>query len=62
MRITATAQAGLAAAFQRFDQSAQRTARFGHDGQDIDLASEAVEQIKDREAVSANIAVLKASD
>ncbi len=62
MDITANAQAGLAAAFQRFDQSAQRTAWFGRDGADIDLAGVAVEQIKDRQAVAANIAVLKAGD
>ncbi len=62
MDITATAQAGLSAAFQRFDQSAQRTAWFGRDGSDVDLAGEAVEQIKDKEAVASNIAVLKTGD
>jgi predicted DNA-binding protein len=51
------AAGGALAALNRFDASAQKTARG-----DGDYVREAVEQISDKEAFSASIAVMKTSD
>jgi hypothetical protein len=59
--IAATAQSGIQQALQRFDQSAQRTARMGQDDS-IDPAEEAVDQMGDKEAVEANIKVMQVAD
>lgn len=62
MNPIATAQYGLFAASQRFEASAQRTAMFGNPDANIDLATEAVEQISASSAFKANVAVLKTAD
>jgi flagellar hook protein FlgE len=59
--IAATAQAGVQQALTRFNQSAQRTARMGQDDS-VDPAQEAVNQIGAKEAVTANVKVMKAAD
>jgi flagellar hook protein FlgE len=62
MNVTAIAQGGLQKAFQSFEQSAERTARMGAPGADVDLGSEIVTQLQAKTAVSANIAVLRTAD
>jgi flagellar hook protein FlgE len=59
--IAATAQAGVQQALTQFDQSARRTARAGQDDS-VDPAQEAVNQISAKEAVEANLKVMKAAD
>jgi flagellar hook protein FlgE len=59
--IAATAQAGVQLALSRFNQSAQRTAQSGQDSS-VDPAQEAVNQIGDKQAVQANLKVMKAAD
>jgi hypothetical protein len=51
------AAGGAMAALKRFDASAQKTARG-----DGDYVSEAVQQISDKQAFRASIAVMKTSD
>jgi flagellar basal body rod protein FlgC len=62
MQVLAIASTGLDAAFQRFEQSAQRTARVASPYADVDLAQEAVEQISARASFSANIAVMRTAN
>ena len=62
MQVLAIASTGLDAAFQRFEQSAQRTARAASPYADVDLAQEAVEQISARASFSANIAVMRTAN
>ena len=58
MNPIATAQYGLFAASQRFEASAQRTARMGDPAFSVDYTHEAVEQISAKHAFSANLAVI----
>lgn len=62
MNAISIAQAGLNAAFQRFDASARRTAQFGRADGDVDLGAEAVEQVEAKQSVEANVAVIRAAD
>ena len=62
MNPIATAQYGLFAASQRFEASAQRTARMGDPGSDVDYTHEAIEQITAKTELSANLAVIKTAD
>jgi flagellar basal body rod protein FlgC len=55
--ISSIGATGLSAAFDRFNASAQRTA-----SGESDLAAEAVVQISARQAVAANVAVIKTQD
>ena len=55
--ISSIGAAGLTAAMDRFSDSAKRTATGAGD-----LATEAVVQVSARQAVSANVAVIKAGD
>lgn len=55
----ATAQYGLLAASRRFDASASRVARMGVEGENVDLASEVVEQISAKHQFSANLSVMR---
>ncbi|WP_374654286.1 flagellar basal body rod C-terminal domain-containing protein [Phenylobacterium sp.] len=55
----ATAQYGLLAASRRFDASASRVARMGVEGENVDLASEVVEQISAKHQFSANLSVIR---
>lgn len=63
------ARGGLMAASARFEASAGRTARMGASdpatgaaGEDVDLASEAVEQVEAKRAFSANLGVIRVAD
>ncbi|MBW3560653.1 MAG: flagellar hook protein FlgE [Proteobacteria bacterium] len=62
MQALTTAAAGMQAAFQRADASAARTARFGATSEDVDLASEVVEQISAKSELKANVAVARTAD
>lgn len=55
----ATAQYGLLAASRRFETSASRVARMGVEGENVDLASEVVEQISAKHQFSANLSVIR---
>ncbi len=57
----ATAQYGMLAASRRFDASASRVARMGVEGEQIDLASEIVEQVTAKTAFAANASVIRAA-
>ena len=62
MQVFSIASAGLQTAYRRFEQSAVRTAGVGAPDANVDLASEAVEQVSAKHAASANISVIKAAD
>lgn len=57
MSALSIASAGLSAATNRFEASAQRTA-----GGAADLATEVVEQVSARQEFSANLAVMRTAD
>jgi len=56
-----TARYGLMAAERRFADSAVRVAKMAGDDS-VNYAAEAVEQIQDKQAVSANIHLVKVAD
>jgi len=58
MQILPIAAAGMQTAQQRFEASAQRTAKAPLD----DLAEEVVEQVQAKTAFSANVAVARTAD
>ncbi|HEX5378603.1 MAG TPA: flagellar basal body rod C-terminal domain-containing protein [Phenylobacterium sp.] len=62
MNPIATAQYGLFAATRRFEASAERTARLGDSGFDVDYGSEVVEQVQAKHEFSANLAVIRTAD
>lgn len=62
MQVFAISATGLSAAFRRFSESAERTARMADPSADVDYAAEAVEQIQAKQAVSANVSVIKTAD
>lgn len=62
MQVFSIASTGLQTAFRRFEQSAVRTARAGATQPDVDYAAEAVEQVSAKQAVTANVAVIKTAD
>lgn len=63
MQAIAASAAGIANAINRFDASAQRTARWGSPaGGDVDLAQEAVEMIGAKAALKANVQVMRTAD
>lgn len=63
MDVYTVAAAGMQNAFKRLDSSAQRVVRWSSpDGEDVDLAAEAVEQIKAETELAANAAVVKTAD
>lgn len=62
MKAALFAQTGIAAAIQRFEASAQRTAQVADPEAAVDLAREVTEQISAQHALAANVRVLKAAD
>ena len=61
MQAITSATAGLAAASQRLQASAERTASWGL-GSPVDLAQEAVEQVSAEVAFKANVAVIRSAN
>jgi flagellar hook protein FlgE len=61
MQAINSATAGLAAASQRLQASAERTASWGLDSK-VDLATEAVEQVTAKVAFKANAAVIRTAN
>ena len=62
MSIQATAMTTMALASQRLEASAERMARSGEPGSNIDIGAELAEQTKAKTAFGAAAAVLRASD
>ena len=62
MSIQATAMTTMAQASQRLEASAQRMARSGEPGSNVDIGAELIEQTKAKTAFSTAAAVLRASD
>ena len=62
MQALAIAAAGMSAAANRLDASAQRTAAWEARETDTDLAKEAVEQISAKTDYKANVMVAKTAD
>lgn len=62
MQALAIAAAGMSAAANRLDASAQRTAAWEARDSDTDLAKEAVEQISAKTDYKANVMVAKTAD
>jgi flagellar basal body rod protein FlgC len=61
MQAITSATAGLAAASQRLQASAERTASWSL-GSPVDLAQEAVEQVSAEVAFKANVAVIRSTN
>ena len=62
MNAITTAQYGLFAAGQRLSASAERVSRMGDPNSDVDLGSEAVEQLSAKTEFKANLAVIRTAD
>lgn len=62
MQVLNTAAAGMFAAADRLSASAQRTAAWGLEQSQVDLAREAVEQVSAKTDFKANAAVIRIAD
>ena len=62
MSVTTTAMTAMAQANQRLEASAERVARSGEAGSDVDIGAEMVEQTRAKETFNAGVMVLKAAD
>jgi flagellar hook protein FlgE len=62
VQVLNTAAAGMFAAADRLSASAQRTAAWGLEQSQVDLAREAVEQVSAKTDFKANAAVIRTAD
>jgi flagellar hook protein FlgE len=62
MSVSTIAMTAMAHANQRLEASAERVARSGEVGSDVDIGAEMIEQTKAKESFNASVMVLKAAD